>query len=46
MVAYFFFLRFTDPVTEKLGLKATIVLGHMINFLSVPLIGPSSFFPK
>jgi hypothetical protein len=46
MVFYFFFLRFTDPMVNKIGLKATIIIGHLINFLAVPLIGPLSIFPK
>lgn len=46
MCSYFFFLRFTDPITEKIGLKATIIIGHFINFLTTPLIGPFSIFPK
>jgi len=46
MFSYFVFLRFTDFITQRIGIKATILMGHVVNLISVLLISPLDIFPQ
>jgi fucose permease len=46
MISYFFFLRFTDPITQRIGVKATMLMGHVVNLISVLFVSPLDIFPQ
>jgi MFS family permease len=46
MFSYFLTLQFLNKISGKIGVKLTICIGLVLNFLIVPLLSPVSFLPQ
>lgn len=46
MGSYFLTLQFLNKISNKVGVKLTICIGLLINFLFVPFLAPASFLPQ
>jgi fucose permease len=46
MVSYLIMLQFLQDITHKLGIKLTIVVGLLLNFMGVLLLPPIGVLPQ
>ena len=46
MFSYFITLQFLNRISNKIGVKLTICVGLIFNFITVPLLAPVSFLPQ
>ena len=46
MGSYFITIQFLNKISSRIGVKLTIALGLLINFLAVPFLAPLGFLPQ
>jgi|LauGreDrversion4_2_1035121.scaffolds.fasta_scaffold645602_1 fucose permease len=46
MISYFITIQYLNKLSVKLGVKLTIALGLMINFIALPFLAPVGFLPQ